>query len=321
MVADSFEPGARPVWIASYPRSGNTFLRIILQKVFHLASYSVYRVEGQDHRDPSADVLEQAPFLPRDWRTLLSQGLPTRSIPIKTHDAPQDDAPAIYIVRDGRAVVQSYYEYHQRYAFELPSLTEVIAGACQFGSWSEHYLSWQPQTRPRTLFLRYEELVADPKSAISSMADLLNIQPTQTDLPSFAELRARSPDFFRRGANSDFLNLWKPEHMALFNQLHGAVMQQLGYPLAESTDSGNGVGVELAHSAARLHRVYVEQLTKLGQAAASQEQLTQEVARLSQQLGQASARVADQEKLLNKSWVRLGVAVGAMQRTSVTNGH
>jgi hypothetical protein len=102
MMADFFEPEGRPVWLASYPRSGNTFLRIILQKVFCLPSYSLYRVEGQDHSDPSAAALEQAPHLPRNWRQLLSNRADGKIIPIKTHDPPEDDAPAIYIIRDGR---------------------------------------------------------------------------------------------------------------------------------------------------------------------------------------------------------------------------
>src|SRR5690242_8668498 len=116
MMPDSFEPGARLVWIASYPRSGNTFLRIILQNVFRLASYSLYRLEGQNHHDPSAEALETAPFLPKNWRQLISsrneEGKP---VLIKTHGPPDDDGAAIYLIRDGRAAIQSYYHYHQKY--------------------------------------------------------------------------------------------------------------------------------------------------------------------------------------------------------------
>ena len=35
-----------PIWLASYPRSGNTFLRIILQSVFDLPSYSAYNLDA-----------------------------------------------------------------------------------------------------------------------------------------------------------------------------------------------------------------------------------------------------------------------------------
>jgi hypothetical protein len=265
--------------------------------------------------------LDQAPFLPRNWRELISGRAQHKIIAIKTHDPPGDEAPAIYIIRDGRATLQSYYEYHQRFSFEQPSLTEVIAGACQFGSWSEHYLAWRPQSRPCTLFIRYEELVSKPSAVIPGLADFLKIVPAQGHLPTFEELKARAPEFFRRGDNRDFLGLWKPQQMALFNQLHGPVMQELGYPLVEAADSSNQSVIHLARSAARLHRLYEEQLKKLGLAAASQEQLGREVARLSQELAETSQRLAGQERLLNKRWVRFGSAIGAMPARAVGNGH
>src|SRR5436189_1321267 len=107
-----FERGICPVWIASYPRSGNTFLRIILENVFRMTSYSVYNVEGQNYQDPSAEALEEAPFLPRNWRQSISRTADRKAVPIKTHDRPEDQGPAIYIIRDGRAVIHSYYHYH-----------------------------------------------------------------------------------------------------------------------------------------------------------------------------------------------------------------
>ena len=30
------------VWLASYPRSGNTFLRVVLHNVYGVSTYSVY---------------------------------------------------------------------------------------------------------------------------------------------------------------------------------------------------------------------------------------------------------------------------------------
>src|SRR6185369_14366761 len=93
----------RPVWSASYPRSGNSFLRIILEKMFRTPTFSIYRVEGQNFRDPSAEALEDAPFLPRKWRRQLSEASDAKLTLIKTHDWPEDDRPAIYIVREGHA--------------------------------------------------------------------------------------------------------------------------------------------------------------------------------------------------------------------------
>src|SRR5262252_5675644 len=69
----AFPGGIRPIWLASYPRSGNTFLRILLQNLFRLPTYSIYNIEGQGFADPSAAALDAAPMLPRNWRAFLSK--------------------------------------------------------------------------------------------------------------------------------------------------------------------------------------------------------------------------------------------------------
>src|SRR5262249_19570975 len=157
-----------------------------------------------------------------------------KTLLIKTHGPNEPKGRAIYVVRDGRASIDSYYHYHKKYAFEQPSLTEVIAGACQFGSWSEHYLAWRPNKRPNTLFLRYEDLIKKPEEIVGQLAQFLERDAGNGHLPSFEELKARAPTFFRRGDNQDFLSQWTPQQMALFNRLHGAVMEELGYTLAQT---------------------------------------------------------------------------------------
>lgn len=294
--------GIRPVWIASYPRSGNTFLRIVFQNIFKLPTYSVYRVEGQNLYDPSAESLEQAPFLPRDWRSLKSEAADATLTLIKTHDLPEDSAEAIYIIRDGRPTIESYYHYHKKFAFEQPSLTEIIAGACQFGSWSSHYQGWKPRSRTRTLLLRYEELVSKPQGVISAIAGFLKLTPLGSRLPSFDELKERFPAFFRRGQNQDYLSQWSPGQMALFNQLQGQTMRELGYTLTDAGEVPRDIVLELAHSAARLHQLYLQQLNNQGGFHPALQALTEKVAKISAELSTVQ----------RNKWVRAGVRLGAV---------
>jgi hypothetical protein len=235
---------------------------------------------------------------------------------IKTHDLPENDsARVIYIVRDGRAAIDSYFHYHKKFSFEQPSLTAVLAGACQFGSWSEHYRGWQPRTRPNTLFLRYEDLVARPDETVPQLARFLGVQPTDGRLPTFEELKARSPAFFRRGQNKDYATEWTGWQMALFNQLHGDVMEEMGYPLMPVSESAAGAVVELARTAARSHKLYLEQLSVLGQAHAARQQ---ELKKLSQEKQELVTALADQSKILLQlsqgAWVRLGEALGLVKK-------
>jgi hypothetical protein len=304
---------ARPVWIASYPRSGNTFLRIILRDAFRLPSYSLYYVEGDTHHDPSAEALEQAPQLPRNWQDSVVRDPAAAPILIKTHDPPSDQSPAIFIARDGRAAIHSYYHYHKKYAFEQPSLTEIIAGACQFGSWSEHYRAWLPKSRPNTLLILYEDLVANPQVVIQALAGFLNLTPADACLPEFHELQRKLPSFFRRGQNSDYLSEWTPAHMALFNQLHAAAMQELGFPVCTVTESSERVVGELAGSAARLHKLYLEQLTRLGRADINHQE---HIRHLSSQIRQLSRQLEQKLKPnLKTRWLRVGLEFGAPRST------
>lgn len=296
----------RPVWIASYPRSGNTFLRIVLQNIFHLPTYSVYYVEGQNFSDPSAEALEEAPVLPRNWRELISSEPGATLTLIKTHDPPPDDSPAIYLVRDGRAAIDSYFHYQRKFAFDKPSLTEVIAGACQFGAWSAHLRAWAPLSRPNTLFLRYEDLVNRPMALIPSLSEFLQVQPAEGQLPTFEELKQRYPAFFRRGQNEDFLKAWTPGQAALFNSLHESVMKELGYPQNSASLLDHTTVAELASSATRLHQQYLEHLEQLGTASAYCEQLMAEVKQLKETEAEQN-RVLN--TLLDSRWLKLGAAL------------
>jgi hypothetical protein len=256
------ERGITPIWLASYPRSGNTFLRIVLENVFELPTYSRYFVEGQKFADVSAEALHDAAQLPVNWRKLIGRtpdALPTL---IKSHDPPDDDALAIYVVRNAGPAIHSYYHYHQSFAFEQPSLTAMIAGACQFGSWTAHYRAWQPQQRPKTLLIRYEDLVGNTSRVIGKLAAFLERDPLGGELPTFAALHAKSPKFFRHGSKSDYVDVWSTGHLALLNALHGDTMRELGYALPHAPSPGLAELAELAAIAARSHALYLQQLQK-----------------------------------------------------------
>lgn len=309
--------GARPVWIASYPRSGNTFLRILLENAFRLPTYSLYYTEGEASPDPSAEALENAPKLPANWQDCLTSAETGQLVLIKTHDAPADDSPAIFIARDGRAAVHSYFHYHRKFAFEQPSLTEIIAGACQFGSWSDHYWAWKPKSRPNTLVLYYEELVGRPAETISKLADFLRLKSFDNRLPPFDELQKRLPAFFRRGRNADFLQEWSPAHLALFNELHGEAMQDLGFAFGAAGAPVGDTLRELAQSAARLHRLYLEQLANSGRAAGIHREVVQ---KLSEEIATLSGQLENRLKPLVKTrWVRLGLALGTSTATTASS--
>jgi hypothetical protein len=280
-----------------------------------MPSYSAYYVEGAEHRDPSAEALKDAPRLPWNWRERLTDSASAPQIVIKTHDLPSDNAPAIYIARDGRAAIDSYFHYHKKFAFEQPSLTEVIAGACQFGSWSDHYWGWRPKARSNTLLVLYDELVGSPEVVIDKLARFLNRTPKAADLPEFQQLQKQLPAFFRRGRNTDYLKDWAPEQILLFNELHAKAMEDLGLSVSPQTGSAKTLLPELAQTASRLHRLYLQQLSNVVQMQDTQRQQQQAFNRKYEEL--TSNLDQSMKGLLQKRWVKLGVALGAVQLPTI----
>lgn len=159
------------VWLASWPRSGNTYLRTILWHCFGLHSGSIYPDEFSGNKK-----LEEYVGHIEDKKSLFFEG----NIPlIKTHEAPADVSPAIYIVRDGAAATLSLCQYYP----ETP-LGIVIEGRHRFGTWSNHLQLWKPWERPNTLLLRYEDLVEDLPGSLNKISIFLGIGILNEIVPS-----------------------------------------------------------------------------------------------------------------------------------------
>jgi hypothetical protein len=213
------------MWISCYPRSGSSFLRLILNQVFGLRSTSLY--EGEIARwDIAPGMADLVGHYERGRRNSLA-GRNDIEI-IKTNEPPIDDAPAIYLIRDGRSAIVSYFHYLNDIQGLPATLEELIRGEIFPGFWADHYKAWNPQRRPRTLFLRYEELTASPRQACNKIADFLG-KPAINDLKlGFAGLHERFPAYFRCGDDKKNIAEIEP-HQKLFDSIHGDVMRELGY--------------------------------------------------------------------------------------------
>ena len=203
------------IWIASYPRSGNTYLRSVLHTCFGLPSTSVYRRDlgGNTALERYAghfDADATHPDLSGD-KPLL----------VKTHQRPPDDAPAIYIVRDGRAASVSFWEFQRR----RRPLPEIIVNRV----WSDHVAAWRPWARPDTLLLRYEELTGNLPVMLRRLGEFLDMPLLAGAPPTRAEMAAVDGHWVREPSD------WRPKFsrrdLRLFGAINGEMMRRLGYPL------------------------------------------------------------------------------------------
>jgi len=219
------------VWIASYPKSGNTWIRAFLHNYIRQgeAPYDINRltdltaadVNAERYRryDPRpasqysiADVQRMRRLVHRDL-TALDKTL----VFVKTHNArllvegaplitPELTAGAIYILRDPRDVAVSYSAHLGR------SIDETIARMAdpeaatggtdakvyeRHSSWSAHVASWTHPPDPRISVLQYEALVAAPEATFAQLIGWLGQPPPPARLKraigfsDIAELRAQ----------------------------------------------------------------------------------------------------------------------------------
>jgi hypothetical protein len=225
------------VWLASYPRSGNTLLRLVLKEAFGKFTYSEYNdlTDIGDDRALARKVNHVS--YPMSWDAYyeLARKKPKLYL-VKTHGPPKDDAPAIYVLRDGRAASVSYRHYLNNYGKLPTTLRDVVLGSVEFGSWSQHIESWLPTSRPKTLFLRYEDMLDDLGSAIKRISAFLDI-PIKGDLTtSFESLHEKFPNFFRSGKREAEPEAFDAVDAGLFDLLHGPAMDSFGYGRAASLD-------------------------------------------------------------------------------------
>ena len=201
---------------------------MVLKRVFEVRTTSIYDGEIQSKE-----------FGRGELKTLMDPGKVQldeldglRASPavtcVKTHDGPLSNDPAIYIVRDGRAAIVSYFHFRNDIENIKTDMDKLIRGQVWPGSWSQHFRSWNPKSRPNTLVLRYEDLVDRFDVACNQLAQFLDVEQKAKFDVDFSRLHGLHPSFFRRGRNAEALLEIEP-HLDLFNEYHSDTMTELGY--------------------------------------------------------------------------------------------
>ncbi|WP_158258564.1 sulfotransferase domain-containing protein [Rhodopila globiformis] len=199
------------IWIASYPKSGNTWVRAFLHNYIRnadapcdinrltdltAADVNAERYARYDQRPASQfsvpDVQRMRPLVHRDLTTLDST-----LVFVKTHNArlavagvplitPAVTAGAICIVRDPRDIVVSYSR-HMGLSIDdtiaFMAHPQAATGRSDervfefLSSWSAHVQSWTSQPDPNVLVVRYEAMASDPEAAFGAQIRWLGQEP------------------------------------------------------------------------------------------------------------------------------------------------
>lgn len=207
------------IWLASYPRSGNTLFRMLLYHSYGVKTHSIYN-------DPLLEELGAGEIVGHDPLPAAPDLLANdqKIYFVKTHELPTDSNPAIYLIRDGRDVLVSYarflYSFNQRHKtlrwlenqLGLNSFRSILRDLIRcaplldeqnFGGWSNNALAWtQRRKHGFTFIVRYEDLVINPEAWLAKALEALQltIEPvSKHPPPGFDALHAQWPQFFRKG--------------------------------------------------------------------------------------------------------------------------
>ncbi len=226
------------MWVASFPRSGNTFLRIVLHRLYGVRTSTVYDVDGVAER-LGKDLIG---FTDRPG-SLSEMRADDQPHFIKTHrqcDADVDEGDrAICLVRDGRDALVSWARQaseHDPDTYEDELRSKILrVGTVGTGSWGSNVLSWLRPPAPHRVVLRYEDLVRDPYAAVTSIIATVAPAPgrrPEAAIPSLDELRGHDDLFFRRGRTGSHQDELPAElHRLFWSRIDNqAAMALLGYP-------------------------------------------------------------------------------------------
>ncbi len=222
------------IWLASYPKSGNTWARMFIEnllldsdrpadinarKLFGVGeASSKWWLRVSETPPHKMDKISAAALRPKVH--LLLTTLSPENVIVKTHNAlieyagvPQITmsltAGAVYILRNPLDLVLSFADHFgvsvdraiKMMATEVlvtPS-SETLAFEC-LSSWSTHVESWTAAPHPRLLVVRYEDMRATPNETFGRIARHLGHDPSPErlqraiDNSSFEKLKAQEKE-------------------------------------------------------------------------------------------------------------------------------
>lgn len=149
---------------------------------------------------------------------------------IKTHRGPDRmEDRVIYLVRDGRESITSYFHYRNTYN-QAPPLNDFIEGNTRVGSWAAHIDSWTNKHNANALLvIRFEDLIKNTNKFIDVIAQFIQREPGTYALPDFKELKSINPKFFRSGKNTSWKDLFTEKDHLRFWELSHEQMLKFGY--------------------------------------------------------------------------------------------
>ena len=247
------------IWIASYPRSGNTWMRMLLHDVLFgpaESSEAMNRMIPDIHRMPRLPIHRKGRILAKTHFCLRPE-----------HPYLMQTGGCIYLIRNPRDVAISAVRYARlfnaaqgdsaafiRAYIERGGIEEWLNNG--FGTWEQHAGSWiNPPNLPRVV-VRYENLRNDTAAELGRVCEFLGVDASPEKIagavgrneidrlrkmedrekqnnrcwfPGSVEQLKMGTRFFNEGRTGQRLDDIEPGLDALFDERFGEAMRRHGY--------------------------------------------------------------------------------------------
>ncbi len=176
----------RIVWLASYPKSGNTFVRFLLcNYLFSDLTESIESMQVESRIPDIHNILGKGIFV--DTSIQKNMIIKTHFLFREKHPYKKHSAGFIYIIRNPRDVLLSNSRYvgvtgKQKIDVKAFAKTFIInMGVPRWkkigmGTWPEHVASWLMATNTMPhLFIKYEDLRVNTREILSEIIRFIGI--------------------------------------------------------------------------------------------------------------------------------------------------
>jgi len=192
------------IWIASYPKSGNTWIRALLSAYLYSPKGNfefnlldkISQFPSQYYLEPFLKNLKNFKEVPKYWIQSQNKINTENKINfLKTHNAmctiqgnqftnKHNTLAAIYVVRDPRNVITSlsnHYDLNINEAFDFFTnkrkiifMKDNIGDVHFIGDWADHYKSWKIANFYPIKIIKYEDLLSNTEKTFISILDFLS---------------------------------------------------------------------------------------------------------------------------------------------------
>ena len=275
------------VWLASYPKSGNTLIRSMLSSYFFSQDGSFQFEQLSNIKTfPSNGFFEALNINVNDEneifknyinaQKLINEGKEKKIVFLKTHSSYcklnncdftdlKNTLGVIYIIRDPRNITTSFANHFSKSIDEAANsilgdmflMEDGTKCRTHIGKWNFHYNSWKNFNKSKILFIKYEDLIKNKKIIFEKIINFFQLLTKS----NFRLDQKKLENIIR---TTDFEEIKKKENQEGFNE--ASIDKKTGAPktffnLGEKNDWKKLLNREIQD---KIEKAYKSEMEELG---------------------------------------------------------